>query len=127
MSKQYFRVASSWMQSCGMGDEAHVFPVVRTESNKDGQPEYDILVLERHGFGEWPVFRIRGRSIPPFTIVLREGEFYPATADCLEPPGTIKVAAAEYHTLHEAVEACEDINNALNITRKAALTALQDA
>lgn len=116
MSTQFFRVSAQWMKASGYGDEAKVFPVICTEADLDSC-EYDILVLERNG-ERWPVFRIRGRMVPPYTLILREGYFHSAIADCEEPPGTIKLNC-EFHILRDAMDEAERLNAAIKKVRDA--------
>lgn len=114
----FFKVCAAWIKFSGMGDEPKVFRVIRTEADINSIPEYDILVLDRPLHGEWPVFRSRGSPVAPFTVMLRDGAFYPTLADAPEPLGTI-LLGVEHHTLHDATEAAKRLNAALGLIREA--------
>jgi hypothetical protein len=111
--KQYFEVSADWMNKAGRGDVAQAFEVVRIEQDANG-PEYDRVVLHTP-LGEWPVFRIRGRMVLPYTLIIAHGRFEAATVAKEEPAGAVRVLRAEFNTQAEARIAADELNSALQL------------
>jgi hypothetical protein len=110
---QFFEVSADWMNKVGRGDSKQAFEVLRVESN-EGQPEYDVIVLATPG-GEWPVFRIRGHMVRPYTLFVSQGHFEPCCVAADMPAGSVAFSFHQFDTKQEAKAAADELNAALKL------------
>jgi hypothetical protein len=109
----HFTVSADWMTKAGRGDSEKTFAVVRVEHDANA-PEYDRIVLDSYG-AEWPVFRIRGRFVQPFGLIIVHGRFEACDTAKEEPAGAVRMLHAEFPTIEEARSAAAELNTALQL------------
>lgn len=61
--KTQFEVSAAWMKSCGLGSEAKVFPVLRTQHYPKAADWCAVMVIVERDGREWTVAQGRGKFI----------------------------------------------------------------